>query len=129
VRRLRILQIFSRYIHFGAEEGSVFRIGDALQQNHDIEYFIGSTKEILGANTLSKIRAPFHAFYNLPIAQWLRKYQEIGNFDLWQVHHVLPAFFPSVYQTIFNLKVPSSTTFTTIGWAAPMVFPESRPTV
>ena len=40
---------------------------------------------------LSKIRAPFHAYYNLPIAQRLRKYQEIGNFDLWQIHNVLPA--------------------------------------
>jgi glycosyltransferase involved in cell wall biosynthesis len=106
MRRLRILQIFSRYIHFGGEEGSVFRIGDALQQNHDVEYFIGSTKEFLGTDIPSKIRAPFHAFYNLPIAQRLGKYQEIGNFDLWQIHNVLPALSPSVYQAAFNLNVP-----------------------
>jgi glycosyltransferase involved in cell wall biosynthesis len=106
MRRLRILQIFSRYIHFGGEEGSVFRIGDALQQNHDVEYFIGSTKEFLGTDIPSKIRAPFHAYYNLPIAQRLRKYQEIGNFDLWQIHNVLPALSPSVYQTAFDLNVP-----------------------
>jgi len=106
VRRLRVLQIFSRYIHFGGEESSVFRIGDALQQIHDVEYFIGSTKEFLGSDIQSKVRAPFHAFYNLPIAQRLRKYQEIGNFDLWQIHNVLPALSPSVYQTAFDLKVP-----------------------
>ena len=106
MRHLRILQIFSRYIHFGGEEGSVFRIGDALQQNHDIEYFIGSTKELLGTDIPSKIRAPFYALHNLPIAQRLRKYQEIGNFDLWQIHNVLPALSPSVYQTAFDLKVP-----------------------
>ena len=106
MRRLRILQIFSRYINFGGEESSVFRIGDALQENHDVEYFIGSTKEFLGPDTLSKIRAPFHAFYNLPIAQRLRKYQEVGNFDLWQIHNVLPALSPSVYQTAFDLNVP-----------------------
>lgn len=106
MRRLRVLQIFSRYIHFGGEESSVFRIGDALQQNHDVEYFIGSTKEFLGSDIQSKVRAPFHAFYNLPIAQRLRKYQEIGNFDLWQIHNVLPALSPSVYQTAFDLKVP-----------------------
>jgi glycosyltransferase involved in cell wall biosynthesis len=106
MRRLRILQIFSRYIHFGGEESSVFRIGDALQSNHDVEYFIGSTKEFLGNDIPSKIRAPFHAYYNLPIAQRLRKYQEVGNFDLWQVHNVLPALSPSVYQTAFDLKVP-----------------------
>jgi glycosyltransferase involved in cell wall biosynthesis len=106
MRRLRILQVFSRYIHFGGEESSVFRIGDALQENHDVEYFIGSTKEFLGTNIPSKIRAPFRAYYNLPIAQRLRKYQEIGNFDLWQIHNVLPALSPSVYQTAFDLNVP-----------------------
>ena len=106
MRRLRILQIFSRYIHFGGEESSVFRIGDALQENHDVEYFIGSTKDFLGSDIQSKIRAPFNAYYNLPIAQRLRKYQEIGNFDLWQIHNVLPALSPSVYQTAFDLNVP-----------------------
>ena len=106
MKRLRILQIFSRYIHFGGEEGSVFRIGDALQNFYDVEYFIGSTKDFLGSDIQSKIRAPFRAYYNLPIAQRLRKYQEIGNFDLWQIHNVLPALSPSVYQTAFDLKVP-----------------------
>ena len=106
MRRLRVLQVFSRYIHFGGEESSVFRIGDALQENHDVEYFIGSTKEFLGPDITSKTRAPFHAFYNLPIAQRLRKYQEIGHFDFWQIHNVLPALSPSVYQTAFDLKVP-----------------------
>ncbi|NDH86781.1 hypothetical protein EBY67_06990, partial [bacterium] len=90
MRRLRILQIFSRYIYFGGEEGSVFRIGDALQQNHDAEYFIGSTNDLLGGDVMDKIQAPFRAFYSLPVAQRLRRYQEVGNFDLWQVHNVLP---------------------------------------
>ena len=106
MRRLRILQIFSRYIHFGGEEGSVFRIGDALQDFHDVEYFIGSTKDLLGSDIQSKIRAPINAYYNLPIAQRLRKYQEVGNFDLWQIHNVLPGLSPSVYQAAFDLKVP-----------------------
>ena len=106
MRRLRILQIFSRYIHFGGEEGSVFRIGDALQDFHDVEYFIGSTKNLLGYNMQSKIRAPLNAYYNLPIANRLRKYQEVGKFDLWQIHNVLPGLSPSVYQTAFDLKVP-----------------------
>jgi len=106
MRRLRILQIFSRYIHFGGEEGSVFRIGDALQQNHDAEYFIGSTNELLGGDVMDKISAPFRALYNLPVAQRLRRYQEVGNFDLWQVHNVLPGLSPSVYQTAFELKIP-----------------------
>jgi glycosyltransferase involved in cell wall biosynthesis len=106
MRRLRILQIFSRYIYLGGEEGSVFRIGDALQQNHDAEYFIGSTNELLGGDLVDRISVPFRAFYNLPVAQRLRRYQELGKFDLWQVHNVLPGLSPSVYQTAFELKVP-----------------------
>jgi len=106
MRRLRILQIFSRYIYLGGEEGSVFRIGDALQQNHDAEYFIGSTNELLGGDVMDKISIPFRALYNLPVAQRLRRYQEVGNFDLWQVHNVLPGLSPSVYQTAFELKIP-----------------------
>ena len=106
MKRLRILQIFSRYIHFGGEEGSVFRIGDALQDFHDVEYFIGSTKDLLGYDMQSKIRAPLNAYYNLPIANRLHKYQEVGKFDLWQIHNVLPGLSPSVYQTAFDLKVP-----------------------
>ena len=46
MRRLKILQIFSRYLEYGGEEGSVFRIGDALQDHHDVEYFIGSTEDL-----------------------------------------------------------------------------------
>jgi len=106
MRRLRILQIFSRYLQYGGEEGSVFRIGDALQQNHDVEYFIGSTNELLGGDGMGRISAPFHAFYNLPVAQRLRRYQELGQFDLWQIHNVLPGLSPSAYQTAFELKVP-----------------------
>ena len=38
-RRLRVLQIFNRYLEYGGEQGSVGRIGDALQQFADVEYF------------------------------------------------------------------------------------------
>ena len=47
MRRLRILQVFSRYLNPGGEENSVYRIGDALQAEHDVEYFLGSTDELL----------------------------------------------------------------------------------
>jgi len=55
---------------------------------------------------MDRISAPFRAFYNLPVAQRLRRYQDLGQFDLWQIHNVLPGLSPSVYQTAFELKVP-----------------------
>ncbi len=106
MRRLRVLQIFSRYIYLGGEESSVFRIGDALSDTYDVEYFIGSTKDLIGGDALDTIKAPFRAFYNLPVAQRLRRYQELGKFDLWQIHNVLPGLSPSVYRTAFSMRVP-----------------------
>ena len=106
MRRLKILQVFSRYLNPGGEENSVYRIGDALQAEHDVEYFLGSTDELLGSTPWTRISAPFRAFYNLPVARRLRRYQEVGRFDLWLIHNVLPGLSPSVYQEAFSLKVP-----------------------
>ena len=106
MRRLKILQIFSRYLEYGGEEGSVFRIGDALQKHHEVEYYIGSTEELLGARKALSFFAPFRAWYNQSVARRLRRYQELGHFDIWQIHNVLPGLSPSVYQTAFSLEVP-----------------------
>jgi len=106
MRRLRILQVFSRYTQVGGEESSVYRIGDTLQQDHDVEYFIGSTQELLGQDTFGRISAPFRAFVNLPAQTRLLKYQNIGNFDIWLIHNVLPGLSPSVYSAAFSMRIP-----------------------
>jgi len=106
MRRLRILQIFNRYIHYGGEEASVFRIGDALQEQHEVEYFFGSTREFLNQGFLSRLSAPLRAFHDPKVSQRLKRYQEVGNFDLWQIHNVIPGLSPSVYQTAFRLNIP-----------------------
>jgi len=107
VQRLRILQIFSRYNQFGGEESSVYRIGDALQTDHNVEYFIGSTQELLGGDSLDRVSAPFRAFANLPVHRRLLKYQSLGHFNLWLIHNVLPGLSPSVYSTAFSLGIPA----------------------
>jgi glycosyltransferase involved in cell wall biosynthesis len=106
MRRLKILQIFNRYIHYGGEEASVFRIGDALQERHQVEYFFGSTEEFMGLGLGRRLTAPLRAFHNPTVAAKLRRYQELGRFDLWQIHNVIPGLSPSVYETAFRLKVP-----------------------
>ncbi|MFM8653462.1 MAG: glycosyltransferase family 4 protein, partial [Verrucomicrobiota bacterium] len=106
MRRLRILQVFNRYIHYGGEEASVFRIGDALQEQHQVEYFFGSTEEFMGPGLGRRLTAPLRAFHDPAVAAKLRRYQELGKFDLWQVHNVIPGLSPSVYETAFRLKVP-----------------------
>lgn len=106
MRRLRILQIFNRYQNPGGEEASVYRIGDALQQNHDVEYFLGSTDELMGQGLGQKLLSPFRAINNPETKRRLRRYQQVGRFDLWLIHNVLPGLSPSVYQTAFSLGVP-----------------------
>lgn len=106
MRRLRILQIFNRYTHFGGEEASVLRIGDALQQDHEVEYFFGSTTDFFGTSFRRRLSTPWRAFYDPTTAARLRRYQELGQFDLWQVHNIFPGLSPSVYQTAFSLNVP-----------------------
>ena len=106
LKRLRILQVFSRYLLKGGEENSVYRIGDTLQQDHDVEYFFGSTQELMADDLASRIMLPFRAFANLPVAERLKKYQELGKFDCWLVHNVLPGLSPVVYSTAFSLGIP-----------------------
>jgi len=84
----------------------VFRIGDALQRHHEVEYFIGSTEELLGQPPRSPVAAALRAWSNREVAGRLRRYQEVGRFDLWLVHNVLPGLSPSVYQTAYSLNVP-----------------------
>lgn len=104
--RLRILQIFSRYLHYGGEEGSVYRIGDALQEIHDVEYFLGSSKDISEGNGLESLLAPFYALYNPKVISRLRRYQQIGKFDIWQIHNVFVGLSPAVYAEAFRIGVP-----------------------
>jgi len=106
VKRLRILQIFNRYVHFGGEEASVFRIGDALQNRHQVEYFFSSTEEFMGPGLGRRLTAPLRAFHDPMVAAKLLRYQQLGEFDLWQIHNVIPGLSPSVYETAFRLKVP-----------------------
>lgn len=104
--RFRILQVFSRYQQFGGEEGSVYRIGDALQETDEVEYFVKSTGNLLGGSLLEKAMLPFKALHNAEAARQLRRMQEIGRFDLWLIHNALPALSPAVYSEAFRLKVP-----------------------
>jgi len=106
-RRLRVLQIFNRYLEFGGEQASVFRIGDALQERADVEYFTYSSEALIGArNPADMAAAAFLAFHNGDAVRRLERYQRIGKFDIWQIHNVFPALSPSVYKLAFKLGVP-----------------------
>jgi glycosyltransferase involved in cell wall biosynthesis len=103
VPRLKILQIFSRYLQYGGEEGSVYRIGDTLQDCFDVEYFIASTEKLL---KLPKWQVAGYSYRNLPLLGRLEKYQKLGQFNCWLIHNVFPAVSPGAYTLAAKLEVP-----------------------
>ena len=102
----KIMQIFSRYEYYGGEEGSVYRIGDAMREQYDIEYFLASTEELLHSPLHEKITIPLRIFHNPDVARRLHRMQAIGKFNVWQIHNVLPAMSPVVYTTAFKMGIP-----------------------
>ncbi|HUB66719.1 MAG TPA: glycosyltransferase family 4 protein [Candidatus Methylacidiphilales bacterium] len=105
-QRLRILQIFNRYLNYGGEEGSVYRIGDALQRIHDVEYFLSSTVEVMGEGLWSQWKIPWKAMHNAEVLAKLNQYQKLGGFDAWQIHNIFPIMSPVVYERALKWKVP-----------------------
>ena len=105
-RRLRILQIFNRYLQYGGEEGSVYRIGDALQKIHDVEYFISSSAELTTKGVWPALKLPWKAAYNAEILTKLTQYQTVGRFDTWQIHNIFPVMSPVVYHKALEWGVP-----------------------
>jgi glycosyltransferase involved in cell wall biosynthesis len=105
-RRRHILQIFNRYRQYGGEEGSVYRIGDALQEIHDVEYFISSTDEVIAGGLFGQTTIPFRAVYNKEIDLKLKQYQETGNFDAWMIHNIFPVMSPIVYERALEWNIP-----------------------
>jgi glycosyltransferase involved in cell wall biosynthesis len=104
---IKILQIFGRYLQYGGEEGSVYRIGDALMKNHQIEYYLKSSADLLDGGSLSKIKALPKVLHSIQSARDVRRMQEVEKFDIWQIHNVFPALSPSIYEEAFRLKVPT----------------------
>lgn len=106
MKRLRILQIFARYLHYGGEEGIVARFEDVLRECHKVEYFTEATEDILARGLAGRVLLPFLAFRNPGAIRRLRAAQERGGFDFWQIHNVFPAISPDAYSLAFKLGIP-----------------------
>lgn len=104
--KTRVLQLFSRYRDFGGEEGSVYRIGDALHHEFDVGFFLTSSGDGFSGNVVQRGVSVLKAFSNWSVEKQLRHYQELGRYDIWLIHNVFPAMSPAVYELAFRLGVP-----------------------
>ena len=105
-RRLQILQVFNRYLQYGGEEGSITRIGDALEQIHDIDYFFYSTSQLKGDSWWDNLKIPMKSFHNADVEKGLRRLHRHVHFDAWQIHNVFPAMSPVVYRLALEWNMP-----------------------
>ena len=104
--RPRILQIFSQYREYGGEEGSVYRIGDALHRDFEVSFFKTSSADAFSGGILHKGISTLKAYYNWSIVKQLKCYQEAGHYEYWLIHNVFPAMSPAVYELAFKLGIP-----------------------
>jgi glycosyltransferase involved in cell wall biosynthesis len=104
--RLQILQIFNRYLQYGGEEGSITRIGDAIQQIHDVDYYFYSTSQLAGDNVWDKAKIPWKSYHNAEVAEGLKRLHKTRKYDAWQIHNVFPAMSPVVYELALEWKMP-----------------------
>jgi glycosyltransferase involved in cell wall biosynthesis len=105
-RRLQILQIFNRYLQYGGEEGSITRIGDALQEIHDVDYFFYSTSQLAGEGLAAKLQIPWKSLHNSDVEAGLVRLHETHPYDAWQIHNIFPAMSPVVYELALKWKMP-----------------------
>jgi glycosyltransferase involved in cell wall biosynthesis len=105
-RRLHVLQIFNRYLQYGGEEGSVTRIGDALQKIHDVDYFFFSTSQLAGEGIQGMFKIPWKAYYNSEVKVGLKKLEQRRHYDVWQIHNIFPVMSPVVYELALKWNKP-----------------------
>lgn len=106
MKKLRILQIYSRYLQPGGEERFAELFASALASQHMVENYVGSTRTLLGSDPRARLVAPFLAWHNPKVATGLRNLQNEHRFDLWVIQNALPGLSPAVYQAAQDLKVP-----------------------
>lgn len=104
--RLKILQVFSRYLQPGGEERFAELFAATLSPRYQVENYSGSTAALRGLGVLGSLSMPLKAWHNLKVEKELRALQAREKFDLWVIQNTLPGLSPAVYQTAFSLDVP-----------------------
>lgn len=104
--KIKILQIFSRYLEPGGEERVTQLIETALTDRFHVDSYYGSTANLLGGSLMNRALAPVRAVHHGRVAQELDRLQAQHGYAAWLIHNVLPGLSPSVYATAFRRKVP-----------------------
>jgi glycosyltransferase involved in cell wall biosynthesis len=102
----RILRIFARYQQFGGEETVARRIHEDLMPWMNADWFEGSTDELLGKRVLDRLAAPLKVIHHEAAARRFRELTAKARYDALEIHNVLPALSPAIYDAAFKLGRP-----------------------
>jgi glycosyltransferase involved in cell wall biosynthesis len=105
--RLRVLQLFNRYLQPGGEEKSVARIAEDLTSGgHTVTRYWRESAEWKGPAAPPRWRQPFLLWRNASVLEELRRAQASSQADLWLLHNILPVLSLHVYRLARELGVP-----------------------
>lgn len=106
MRRLRILQVFSRYLHLGGEELSVQRINRLLEAEHEVIRFDLDNHEWVGPNAPNLLTQARRTFYNSETRDRFERAAAEHHPDVALFHNIYPVGSPSLYHAACRLKLP-----------------------
>src|SRR5207248_3454338 len=105
--RLRIIQVFNRYLLPGGEEKSVARMASDLEgAGHVVTRFWKSSAEWRQSGVAGRLQQPFLLWRNRPVLAELRQLHEEVKPDVWLLHNVVPVVSLGVYRLAKELGVP-----------------------
>jgi glycosyltransferase involved in cell wall biosynthesis len=107
VSRLKIIQIFNRYLQMGGEEKSVIRIAEDLESGgHSVTRFWRDSSEWHKPDGPSRLHQPFLMWRNPAVLAALRQQQLSVRADAWVLHNIVPVVSLGVYGLARELGVP-----------------------
>lgn len=106
MRRLRILQVFSRYLHLGGEELSVQRINRLLDANHEVIRFDLDNHEWVGPAAPNLLVQARRTLYNRETRERFERAAAEHRPDLALFHNIYPVGSPSLYHAAYRLNLP-----------------------
>jgi glycosyltransferase involved in cell wall biosynthesis len=104
--RPRILQVFSRYLHYGGEELSVLRINHQLEADHDVIRFDLDNHEWVGPNAPPLFLQARRTLYNPQTRDRFEKAVAEHRPDVALFHNIYPVGSPSLYHAACRMNLP-----------------------
>ena len=105
--RLRIVQVFNRYLEAGGEARSVERMaGDLEAAGHRVLRFWRATSEWSADGTAARLKRPFLMVNNRKVLADLRRLDEQERPHFWLLHNVLPVISLGVFRLAREVGAP-----------------------